>query len=165
MQHDFTRFAAARDRLSAGREGPGVVYVIVNDTFAGLVKVGYSKRSGHARASELNDQRYTGTPGSYSCVFELRVRDAVAVERAAHQELAGDWVGREWFRCEVDNAVRVLRRLADAESPVRATSRATTHVVRQSNGASLLAGRKRLGWALDVTVILTISIAMGRLIV
>ena len=61
---------------------PGVVYILENSGLRhGYVKIGCSSRSGAARAYDLNIDANTGTPGSYSCIFEWRTKDCGLAEQ------------------------------------------------------------------------------------
>ncbi|MFO3797741.1 MAG: GIY-YIG nuclease family protein, partial [Anaerolineales bacterium] len=51
---------------------------------AGVIKIGASRRSGHARANELNESAGTGTPGLFTCVFECRTSDCGRAEEQVH---------------------------------------------------------------------------------
>jgi hypothetical protein len=91
---------------------PGVVYIIINDQWPGLVKVGYSARSGHARAWEFQRDAGTGVPGMYRCVYQRRFDDCVLAEGLVHGALRGRRAHKEWFRCDIEQA-----RLAIDECP------------------------------------------------
>src|SRR5262252_7224846 len=84
----------------------GVVYILSNDGFReGYYKIGCTRRSGHARAFDLNVDASTGTPGSFRRVFEHRTVDCGRAERLVHARLRehrrGKW-GQEFFEIELD---------------------------------------------------------------
>lgn len=87
----------------------GWVYVVSNKAMPGLVKVGYSTKDPHLRALELDN---TGAPHAYVVEYDALVPDAFELEQAAHDSLAQHREGKEWFRCTVGEAVRVIRSLA-----------------------------------------------------
>lgn len=91
----------------------GVVYIIVNQAFAlnNLIKVGCSRRSGAARADELNKDATTGIPAEYECVWECKTLDCGRAEKKIHNALSkcrrGKW-GQEWFNVDLDEAKSVI---------------------------------------------------------
>lgn len=92
----------------------GWVYIIVNKSMPGLVKVGYTDRSPAKRASELGG---TGMPTPYSVAFSVRLHDARKIEQQVHRKLAKVRVGKEWFRCTVATARSAIENVADMGSP------------------------------------------------
>ena len=55
---------------------PGNVYLLRNTGLKeGLLQIGLSRRSGWAKALELNRDKTNTIPGSFECVFELRAQD------------------------------------------------------------------------------------------
>jgi hypothetical protein len=107
---------------------PGVVYILENDGLrAGWVKIGCSSRSGAARASDLNADANTGTPGTFRCVYELHTQDCGLAERKVFAELSrhrrGKW-GQEFFEVEqayarevIERACRAIDQLASLRPP------------------------------------------------
>lgn len=92
---------------------PGVVYILTNDGFKdGYYKIGCSRRSGRARAFQLNTDANTGTPGSFRCIFEQRTLDCGLAEQVIFDHLreyrAGKW-GQEFFEVDFDLARRTIR--------------------------------------------------------
>jgi hypothetical protein len=90
----------------------GVVYILGNDGFRdGYYKIGCSRRSGRARAFDLNVDANTGTPGSFSCVFEQRTVDCGRAERLVferlHQYRSGK-PGQEFFAVGLDLARQTI---------------------------------------------------------
>lgn len=91
---------------------PGVVYILANEGLrAGWYKIGCSRRSGEARAMDLNIDANTGTPGAYRCVFEVESRDCGTAEQLVFAQLAayrrGKW-GQEFFEVELAHAEGVI---------------------------------------------------------
>jgi hypothetical protein len=91
----------------------GWVYIIVNKSMPGVVKVGYTDRSPAKRASELGG---TGMPTPYSVAYSVRLHDARKVEQQVHRKLAKAGVGKEWFRCTVATARTAIENVADIEN-------------------------------------------------
>ncbi|XHS79496.1 GIY-YIG nuclease family protein [Burkholderiaceae bacterium UC74_6] len=94
---------------------PGVVYVLENGGLrSGFVKIGCTRYSGHKRASSLNEDANTGTPGTFRCTFEVRTEDCGQAERQVFAELAahrrGKW-GQEFFEVELAHAREVIERV------------------------------------------------------
>lgn len=88
----------------------GVVYVLLNPSMPGLVKIGRTKRSAEERARRL---RTTGVPSEFMVIYDVFVDDAAAVEQAIHQRLRQARVeGREFFRVSPKEAVRTLIEVA-----------------------------------------------------
>jgi hypothetical protein len=92
----------------------GWVYIIVNKSMPGLVKVGYTDRSPLKRASELGG---TGMPTPYSVAYSVRFHDARKVEQQVHRKLAKVRVGKEWFRCTVTTARAAIENVAGTQHP------------------------------------------------
>lgn len=90
----------------------GWVYIIMNKSMPGLVKVGYTDRSPAKRASELGG---TGMPTPYSVAYSVRLQDARAIEQQVHRRLAEVRVGKEWFRCSLSTARTAIAIVADIE--------------------------------------------------
>lgn len=90
----------------------GVVYILENPGLrAGLIKIGCSRRSGRARAMDLNRDANTGTPGSFRCVFECQTEDCGHAEEVVFRRLAefrqGKW-GQEFFDVSLEMAKQVI---------------------------------------------------------
>jgi hypothetical protein len=99
----------------------GMIYVLSNDEFPGLLKVGCTRRSATQRAQELNSQ--TGVPGTFVVEAYWRVDDPFDSERAVHERLLAQRLeGKEFFRVSVSEAIAVL---VDALGASPAFSRST----------------------------------------
>jgi hypothetical protein len=99
----------------------GVIYILSNDGFRdGYYKIGCSRRSGRARAFDLNVDANTGTPGSFRCVFEQRTVDCGRAERLVFERLRKyrrGKPGQEFFEVELDLARQtILSVCADVDS-------------------------------------------------
>lgn len=84
----------------------GWVYVISNAAMPDLLKIGFSLKDPTLRARELAN---TGSPFPYKVEYEALLENPRDVERRAHQHLADQREGREWFRCTFDQAVSAIR--------------------------------------------------------
>ncbi|QFP77354.1 GIY-YIG nuclease family protein [Deinococcus sp. AJ005] len=85
----------------------GYVYILVNESLKGLVKIGITSREPFARASELQT---TGVPTPFTVAATIKVNDSRTVERQIHILLADHRVanGREFFKINLPDAVKVL---------------------------------------------------------
>ncbi len=118
----------------------GWVYVLVNPTFPGLVKVGRTTRLPSTRVAELSQA--TGVPTPFILVFEQAFEDCVAAERDIHAALdrcgMREAANREFFRGTTTEIVRLISRYAGQMSNEDADDALTT-------GAALLQqGDRRL---------------------
>lgn len=87
----------------------GWVYIIVNESMQGLVKVGFTRKDPSLRASELTrDTNVTGMPTAFKVAWDALVWSPREVEQAAHKSLEKYSAGKEWFRCGADEAKRVI---------------------------------------------------------
>ena len=85
----------------------GYVYILTNPAMPGYVKIGKTTGDPRARASQLQS---TGVPIPFEVAHYVFSPDCGELERIAHEEMAGKRVSpsREFFRCEVMDAVRLL---------------------------------------------------------
>ncbi len=88
----------------------GWVYVITNKAMPGLVKVGFSTKDPDLRAKELGN---TGAPHPYKVQYEVLVEHPYGVEQKAHKILKKNKEGKEWFRCEVADAIAAIKSVAN----------------------------------------------------
>jgi hypothetical protein len=90
----------------------GVVYILQNDGFKeGFYKLGCSRRSGHARAFDLNSDANTGTPGSFKCIFQQDTLDCGRAEQFVFQRLhlfRRGKRGQEFFEVDLELARRTI---------------------------------------------------------
>ena len=104
----------------------GGVYVLDNPGLReGWHKIGCSRRSGAARANDLNSEATTGTPGSFRCVFEFKTMDCGVAEQLVFKELSDERRGKrgqEYFEVSMDRVKEVIIRICsevDAEIRLR----------------------------------------------
>lgn len=84
--------ASNRSTISLERQHlhgvPAVIYVLENSSLRnGFCKIGVTRRSGWAKAIELNRDIHNSIPGTFACVLELTTPDGGAVLEAVVQEL------------------------------------------------------------------------------
>jgi hypothetical protein len=92
----------------------GWIYVLVNSSIPGLVKVGRTNRSAHERAAELSAATGVATP--FVLAFEQEFTDCEAAEHDVHSELDRRGLrvaaNREFFRGSPAEVVRLVLEVA-----------------------------------------------------
>lgn len=91
----------------------GYVYILINSSMRGLVKIGETSRNPEQRASELS--KPTGIPTPFEVAYEEFVQDRKTVEKLLHTELAPyrEEQNREFFRISLNEAIKALRKIAE----------------------------------------------------
>jgi hypothetical protein len=114
----------------------GLVYVLSNGHMPGLVKVGFTTRAIDLRLTELNAA--TGVPEGFSVEALFDADDPSVLERMAHEALAAQRVNasREFFRCSVAEALRVLEAIAERQPLFLRSSRQPASVATSRSGRS-----------------------------
>jgi hypothetical protein len=89
---------------------PGYVYILINQSFPTLIKIGRTLRDSRARARELST---TGLPTPFQVAFEIFSEYHKELEAAMHDALRDFRVGdrREFFRYPLDKAIVQLQAL------------------------------------------------------
>ena len=86
------------------------IYVLINPSLKGLLKIGRTNRSPEERAQELSTS--TGVPQPFIVAYECIVSDGVAAEKLIHEELASGGYrineSREFFQIPLNVAVKVI---------------------------------------------------------
>ncbi len=84
----------------------GHIYILINASMQGLVKIGMTSRTPDERASEIS--KGTGVPSPFVVAYSEEVPDCVTAESAIHSRLAAHRVGkdREFFCMPVRDAMR-----------------------------------------------------------
>lgn len=85
----------------------GFVYILSNPSMPGILKVGRTTRSVEGRASELYQ---TGVPTPFVVEHSVLSPDCAELEQIMHDSLEANRIaaGREFFRCDPFDAMRVL---------------------------------------------------------
>jgi TPR repeat protein len=97
---------------------PGSLYVLVNSSYPGLIKVGFTTRQLDERVAELS--RATGVPTPFVLAYDHAFADVARAEHAVHGEL--ERLGlrinshREFFRGTPTDAIHIIQAYAAAES-------------------------------------------------
>ncbi len=88
----------------------GYLYVLVNSSMPGLVKVGKTTRDPTDRANELSNA--TGVPTPFVLAFDSYFADCDAAERYVHVELEKRGLrqaaNREFFRASTSEIIKIL---------------------------------------------------------
>lgn len=86
---------------------PGYVYILINPSMPGLIKIGRTLRDSRMRARELSS---TGVPTPFQVAFELFAEQHEILEAMLHKELNDFRVNtsREFFRYPLDKAITLL---------------------------------------------------------
>lgn len=88
--------------------GKGYVYVLINATMPGFVKIAYSTKLPEDRAAELSN--VTGVAAPFLVVWEERLEQFVEAERLIHAQLDAmrHSENREFFQMDTRDAIRVV---------------------------------------------------------
>jgi hypothetical protein len=93
---------------NSGRSG--YLYLLINPSMPGMIKIGRTSRKPDRRVAELTSA--TGVPTPFVLIFELFVADAVAAEGYVHKRLAelGSRISenREFFSASPSKAVEAM---------------------------------------------------------
>lgn len=89
---------------------PGYVYILINPSMPGLIKIGKTLRDSRERARQL---RTTGIPTPFQVAFEIFSEEHDNLEASIHRELIDFKVSadREFFRYPMDKAILLLQKL------------------------------------------------------
>lgn len=101
----------------------GYVYVLINPSLNGIVKIGKTQNSPEERAKELSSA--TGVPTPFFVAYSSYFKDCSAVEIFVHTRLESNRVAgnREFFRVSVQKAIEIVR---EAEATFGMISESTT---------------------------------------
>lgn len=100
-------------------ENSGYIYVMMNPSMQGIVKIGFTRRTPEERLEELS--KATGVPTPFILVYKEHFNDCIRAEKLIHSMLEerGEKVSsnREFFSTEVSKAIKVVQevKLADEE--------------------------------------------------
>lgn len=88
----------------------GYVYILINESMPGLLKVGHTIRDARERARELST---TGVPTPFQVAFEVFAEDCETLERKLQEELYDFRVAanREFFRYPLAKAIQAVQEL------------------------------------------------------
>jgi hypothetical protein len=91
----------------------GYVYILINPSLNGIVKIGKTQNSPDERAKELSSA--TGVPTPFFVAYQAYFKDCSAAEVFVHTRLENNRLAdnREFFRASVQKAIETVR---EAES-------------------------------------------------
>ncbi|MEU6129238.1 GIY-YIG nuclease family protein [Saccharopolyspora sp. NPDC047091] len=91
----------------------GVIYILLNPSYPGMLKIGRTKNSALRRARELSTS--TGVPQPFEVVYDTVVSDAVAAEREIHEALFDMRPNpkREFFSIKIRDAISLVQQTAE----------------------------------------------------
>jgi len=87
---------------------PGYVYVLINPSVEGLVKIGKTTKDPEERANELSTA--TGVPTPFIVVYKAFFQDCGSAETYIHTRLASYRISenKEFFRLQLDKAINTI---------------------------------------------------------
>lgn len=105
--HDLIKYRhklALFTDYSFGEHMEGLIYILINKSVPGLVKVGRTSRDTHTRAAELS--RDTGVPGKWERFYDWRVEDPIKIEQRIFKSLRSfrDSKKKEFFALSPEDA-------------------------------------------------------------
>lgn len=89
----------------------GHVYILRNEHFPALIKIGRTKNAVSERVAQLNG---TGTPGVTTELYHCGVDDEIELEKLVHKYLVAcrDSPNKEYFRISASEARKTIRTVA-----------------------------------------------------
>ena len=93
----------------------GFIYLAVNDTMPGLVKIGLTKGDVRERMKELSSD--TGVPAPFGCPYFCKVKNPAKVEKQLHEQFAfcRESSNREFFRVDWRAVKATMRMMSQAD--------------------------------------------------
>ncbi len=91
----------------------GYVYILINQSMPGLIKIGRTLRDSRERARELHT---TGVPTPFELAFEVFSIEHEALEDEVHKQLQPFRIttNREFFRFPISDAIALLIKLSSS---------------------------------------------------
>ena len=90
----------------------GYVYLLMNPSYIGMLKIGKTTKQPEERVRELSSA--TGVPTPFVLLYSIRVSDCDYVEKSIHRELEHlgfrNSTNREFFNIDVQSAIRIFQR-------------------------------------------------------
>jgi len=108
MTSNFSRKGVSERVTKVGENmNSGYVYILMNDSMPGIIKIGKTTRAVRQRARELSG---TSVPTPYKVVFEIFVNDADGLEKLIHETLIDYRINpnREFFRYPINEAISLI---------------------------------------------------------
>ena len=91
--------------------GSGFVYIMINDSYNGLIKIGRTTFSAEERAKQLSSD--SGVPTPFRVAYQVFVDNCEDVEKKIHTELADYRINpnREFFKYPLHKAVDLIHNI------------------------------------------------------
>lgn len=104
-------YNVSQDTYKINNENAGYIYLMINPSMSGIVKIGLTRRSPEERGDELS--RATGVPTPFILVYKEQFNDCVRAEKLIHSilEERGERVSsnREFFSTEISDAIKIIQ--------------------------------------------------------
>lgn len=87
---------------------PDIIYVLINESMKGLVKIGRTNDSVESRITQLS--AHSGVPLPFECYFAAEVKDCAKIEKTLHQLFSEARVNprREFFEIDPEKVVLAI---------------------------------------------------------
>lgn len=108
QEDDGTEKAYFKEKNNEINPSKAYVYIMVNESMPGLVKVGFTKRDVEERCKELSSQTSVPEPFKIHKVFPVPIKAGAEAERVAHRALQRFPQKKEFFRCCATEAAEVI---------------------------------------------------------
>ncbi|MFC5471600.1 GIY-YIG nuclease family protein [Cohnella suwonensis] len=92
----------------------GYIYVLINESFKGLVKIGKTSLNSSERARQLSSS--TGVPTPFKVAYEIFTEDCDSLEKTIHLELIDFRVNpnREFFQYPLNKTIELIQNLTNS---------------------------------------------------
>lgn len=96
----------------------GYIYILINKSLEGLIKIGSTTLGVKERARQLSSS--TGVPTPFIVAYEIYVEDCINFEKQIHNQLSEFRVNpnREFFRYPLHKAIELIQSLNKAETDI-----------------------------------------------
>jgi hypothetical protein len=93
----------------------GYVYILINESLKGLIKIGKTSISSNERARKLSSN--TGIPTPFKVAYEVFSNDCDNLEKTIHNELNDFRVNanREFFHYPLDKAIKLVQKFTEVD--------------------------------------------------
>lgn len=113
-------YSYSQGTFELNSENAGYIYLMMNPSMSGIVKIGLTRRSPEERLDELS--RATGVPTPFILVYKEQFNDCVRAEKLIHSilEERGERVSsnREFFKTETSEAIKVIQQVKNNDGEI-----------------------------------------------
>lgn len=110
-----TEYELYQDTQVIDSQNSGYIYLMMNPSMNGIVKIGLTKRTPEERLNELS--KATGVPTPFILVYKEKFNDCVRAEKIIHSllEERGERVSsnREFFSTETSEAIKIIQQVKE----------------------------------------------------